>query len=55
MVSLVLKPMTPNLDFIPDLIAISVSPRNVHLINQSGIFWPALMKSSVAWALLHPP
>ena len=33
MVSLVLKPMTPNQGLIPDL------TRNVKLINQFGIFW----------------
>lgn len=31
------KPMSPNRDFIPNLIAISTSPRNVILTSQSGI------------------
>lgn len=33
------KPMIPNLDLIPDLIAISASPGNIIPINQPGIFW----------------
>ena len=36
MASLVLKSMIPHLDLIPDLIAVSTSPRSI--INQSGIF-----------------
>lgn len=31
------KPMSPNRDFIPNLIAISTSPRNVILTSQSRI------------------
>ena len=49
MASLVLKPMIPNLDLIPDLTAVSAFPRNVTLIHYSGTFWSALMRSSVQW------
>ena len=55
MASLTLRPMIPNLDLISDLIAVSILPRNVLLlINQSGIFWSAPIRSSVL-GLLHPP
>ena len=33
MASLVLKPVIPNIDLIPALIAVSTSPRNTILIN----------------------
>lgn len=33
MVSLVLKPLIPNLDLISELIAVSVSPKNITLID----------------------
>ena len=39
MASLLLKPMIPNLDVIPDLPVVLTFPRNVVLISQSGIFW----------------
>ena len=41
MVSLVLKPMKPNLDLISNPTAVSTVTRNVILINWSGIFWSA--------------
>lgn len=39
MASLVLKPVLPNLDLIPDVIAVSAPPGNIIFINQCGIFW----------------
>ena len=45
MVSLVLKPMILN------LMAISTSPRNIILINQSGIFWSIPRRQSGMWTL----
>ena len=54
MVLLVLKPMIPNLDLIYDLTAVSSYPRNVLLVNPSGKFWAASMKSSVMWAFSTP-
>lgn len=45
MESLVLKPMTPNLDSIPDLIAVSNFSRNVALIGYPGIFWSVPMSN----------
>ena len=44
MASLVLKSMILNLDLIPDLTAVSTSPRKVILVGQSEIFWSALMR-----------
>ena len=44
MVSLVLKPITPNLDLIPNLLAVLTFTRNAILINQSEIFWSAPMR-----------
>lgn len=38
MVSLMLEFVIPNLDLRPDLVVVSASPRNVILVNQSGIF-----------------
>ena len=38
MVSLVLKPMIPKLDLIPDPTAASTFPRNIVLIGQFGTF-----------------
>lgn len=38
MASLVLKPVIPNLHRIPDLTAVSNFPRNIILINPSGMF-----------------
>lgn len=44
MVSLVPKPVIPNLVLLPDLIAVSTSPRNIVLIYQCGIFWSTPMR-----------
>lgn len=51
MASLVLKPMMPNLDLIPNVIAASTPPRNVVLINSFGIF----NKVNCHEGPLHPP
>lgn len=42
--SLVLKPITLNLDFIPDLTAVPNFSRNMLFIDQSGIFWSVPMR-----------
>ena len=55
MASLVLKPMIPNLDLITDLIAVMTFPRNVILINESGIFWSNTSKVIYQVGPLHPP
>lgn len=49
LISLELTPI-PNLDLIPDLIVLLTFPRNVILINHSGIFWSAPMMYSVTEA-----
>ena len=36
--------MMRNLDLIPNLTAVSASPRHVMLINQSAIFWSSAIK-----------
>ena len=54
MASLVLKPMIPNLDLMPYLIAVSAFTRSVTLINQYGIFWSAPVRQSATWALSIP-
>lgn len=41
MVPLMLEPMIPNLDLMPDLNAVLIVPGNVILINQPGIFFSA--------------
>jgi len=51
MVSLVLKPMMPNLHLIPNIIAASTPTRNAILINLSGIF----NKVNCHGSPLHPP
>ena len=43
MASIFLKPMVPNLDLIPDLIAVSTFTGNVILISQFGSFWSAII------------
>ena len=53
MVSLALKPVTPNLDLIPNLLAVSTFTRNVILMNQSEIFWSTPMSCHVS--PLYPP
>lgn len=42
--NLVQKPVIPNLDLIPDLTALSNSPRKIIFINQSGTFWSTPMR-----------
>lgn len=49
-VSLVLKPMTPDLDWIPNLITVSPPPGNVIAGHRSGIFCSAPARPSVLWA-----
>lgn len=44
MESFVLKPMMPNLDLIPDLIAHLTCSRNIILIGQSEISWSVPMR-----------
>ena len=39
-----LSPMSTNQELIPNLIVVSVSPRNVILTSQSEISWPALVR-----------
>ena len=39
-----LKSLIPNLDLVPDSITILTYPRNITLIDQSGIFWSTLMR-----------
>ena len=48
MVSLVLKPMTPNLDLISNITAVLTVTRNVILINWSGIFQSAPIEGEEA-------
>ena len=51
MVSLVLKPLIPTLNVIPDLLAVLTFPQNVILINYSRGFCSPPMRSSATWAL----
>ena len=51
MVSLVLKPLIPILNVIPDLLAVLTFPQNVILINYSRGFCSPPMRSSAMWAL----
>ena len=38
----------------PDLIAVSISPRHISLINQSGSFWLSTSKATCHVGLLYP-
>lgn len=49
------QPMIPNLDFIPDLTAVSASPRNLILVKGFGILWSGSSKVICPMGLLHPP
>lgn len=49
----VLKPMTPNPDLIPDLIAVSAFPETV--LTSLGLSGQAPVRQSVLWALSTPP
>lgn len=48
------KLMIPNLDLIPNLFAVSASPRNVILTNQSEIFWSTISKVICYMGPFHP-
>lgn len=47
--------MIPNVDLILDLIAVQTSPRNVILIDQSGICWSSTSKVANQVSPFHPP
>lgn len=49
MSELMLKSMIPNPDLTPDLIAVSATPRNVILFNQSVIFFGQYQWSNLSW------
>lgn len=56
MVSLLLKkPLIPNLDLLPDLIAVSSFPRHRIFIYQSGISWLYTSKVVCQIGPLHHP
>ena len=48
------EPRTPNLDLMTDLIAVSISLRNVILIDQAEIFWSRTTKVISHVDPLHP-
>ena len=54
MASLVLKPMIQNVDLIHNLTAVSTSPRNIILINKSGVFLVNTYKLIHHVGPLHP-
>lgn len=49
-----IKPMIQNLYLIPDLIAVSISPRDKILINQFGIFCSKSKRPSAKGPCLYP-
>nr|KAF6374282.1 hypothetical protein mPipKuh1_009505 [Pipistrellus kuhlii] len=49
-----IKPMIQNLYLIPDLIAVSISPRDKILINQFGIFCSKPKRPSAKGPCLYP-